>query len=264
LADWDERLAYAQKLTEAGDEAGARTALSPALADCDPDLRAEAEALLEGTFNRPGFWERVRDAVSDDRNIAIKAIVGILGAGALYLAGLSLRNALNRKRLGINPLAVTGLGFSGAQFVDIVSDMFFRADRLDRLQRGIRRNLRETTDTPVVTVGMARLTLDRTPKVVDAMTTAAEAISGDAGKLATIMLKLIKEPCYQCSGSLSISGNDVYILIRLERRGRIIERWEKTNLTMPTLIGDLQDLALLILQTAAQDMDRRERWLRWR
>jgi len=262
--DWRARFDYAQKLIDAGDEAGARTVLVPALADCDGVLRNSARTTLEQTFERPSFWDRVLSASIDDRDIAIKAGVGLLCAVALYLIIIALRNIANRKRLGINPLTVTGEGFSGAQFVDIVSDTFFRADRLDGLQRDIAERFTRGTRFPHVTVGIARPRL-KTPNVVDAISTVAEAISGDAGKLIAPMLKLVGQPCYACSGSLNISGGNAYLLIRLERRGRIIERWEKPDSTMNTLIGDLTDIALLILQTAAQDMDRPEHkgWGGW-
>jgi hypothetical protein len=175
----------------------------------------------------------------------------------VYRPLIAGRNFLNRRKFEVNPLTVSGSGFDGRQFVDIVTDMYYRANRFDIEQDRIARALIRGTAAPNAAVVVPRMRFNNASGVVETMGGAAEAVPGDASKLAAIVLKLLQQPCYTCSGSINIAASGTtYILVRVERRGEVIARWESTgDRATTTLIDDLKDCAFEILQMTAQNMD---------
>ncbi|HEV2186558.1 MAG TPA: hypothetical protein VGR70_05090 [Stellaceae bacterium] len=268
---WDQRLAYGRWLEKSGDITNARTILLPALADCDLDVREQAFEILRYTSPRkPSLWKRffehATSAFSDGGDIVLKGLVGALLTILTYFIVVAIRNIWNRTRLATNALEVSGDGFSGSQFIDIIADNYFQLRELDLLQQENAELLRVGGAARNIAVVAPRVLLGMTSRAVDPIGDAAEAISGEtAGKVAAVFLKLIRQPCYICSGSAMLGARRSYVVVRLERRGEIIARWDCTS-TPARLIPDLQTCALYMLQTTADDIAKPDRrwWLVWR
>jgi hypothetical protein len=256
---WEPRLIYGNRLKKSGNVAGSQAVLAPALADCDVAVRKMALSLL---LHRPPLLSRrlaavgsyIGETLAAGGDIAFKGGLGIVLAVLLYFLIVALRDAWDRTRLATNALEVSGTGINGSQFIDILSDNYYQLHELDQLQQENAELLRVGEAVPNISVTAPRMLLATTGEAVDPISDAAEAISGDsAGKLAAIFLKLIRQPCYISSGSVIIGARRTYIVVRLERRGQIIGRWDCSS-TPSRLISDLQTCALYILQTTSDDI----------
>ena len=254
LTLWEERFRYADAFIKSEDFKTARSILERGLDDCDRAVRRRALDMLAQTAAAENsvdhfqiFWRYVKPKLLEIAGIVVKVVTAAIVAALLWIVISGVAFLRNRKKIAVRPLAVAnGGGFNGQHFVAVAAD-------IHRKMHGLRRT---GAAPPGISAAAPKMMLDFATSAGGAL---VESLASEqAGKLAGALFSVLKRPRYTCGGSVYFADRRIHIIIQLERAGRVVESWERSSLTA-RLTEDLKDMALLALQTASAE--NQKRWI---
>jgi HEAT repeat protein len=248
---WRQRFEYSLRLKNSGDIVDARALLTPALADCDDEVRRAAfealDKMVDGEPRPVAFWRGLRAQTGGWFDTLGKALVLLLVALLVLLICRALSLTIYRKQLLVQPLNVAGDGFDGARFVALATHVSLLMDAM------------RWTGAPGQNAWRANLAPGNATELA-AQVSVAEAFAGDsAGKVIAALASVIKQPRYLCSGTVYISQNQAQILIQLNRRSffwphlLMVDHWEEAC-SAGQVMDRLKQLAYLMLHAAAHSI----------